>query len=76
MQVVFVFGKFDKAIIGRKAVLVRLITAFICEGDVMGIVVLVRLCPILDYHHTLVQIGFLCKRVTCSNKEKYGTDNN
>lgn len=75
MQIVFVFGKSDKAVIGCKAILIGLITTFVCEGNVMGIIVLVRLCPVLDNHHTFVQIGFLCKRVTCSYKEKYGTDN-
>ncbi|MDY4160654.1 MAG: hypothetical protein SOX94_03960 [Prevotella sp.] len=59
MQIVLVLGELDKTIVGSKAILIRLITAFIGKGDIVGIVVLVGLCPILYNHHTFVQIGFL-----------------
>ena len=61
MQIIFVFSKLDKAIVGSKAILIRLIATFICKCNVMGIIVFISLCPVFHYHYTFIQKGLLRK---------------
>ncbi len=56
MKVIFVFCIIHEPMFSIETILVRLMASLKRKGDIMGIVILRAFHPVLNYHHTFVEI--------------------